>query len=123
MAEPVEIAVDTYIRAWRETDAVRRAELVEACFSEDGRFVTRGGEYRGRSALLALMARIHADPRLLRIRIISAIDARGSTFRFRAAVDNQDGSSAEALDVGELDANGRISLVLTFAGALADTPA
>ena len=118
MAEPIEIAVDTYIRAWLEPDAARRAELVEACFATDGRFVTRGGEHRGRSALLALMARVHADPQLLRIRLVSGIDARGTTFRFRAVADYRDGSSPETTDVGEIDASGRVALVLTFGDPL-----
>jgi hypothetical protein len=41
MATLVELAVDTYIRAWRERDPVVRATLLEACFAADGRFVTR----------------------------------------------------------------------------------
>lgn len=120
MAEPIEAVVATYIRAWLEPDPALRAELVEACFAPEGRFVTRGGEYRGRSALLALMARVHTDPQLLRIRVISPIDARGTTFRFRAVAHYRDGSSPETMDAGEMDASGRISLVLTFGGALPD---
>jgi hypothetical protein len=120
MPSAVEVAVDTFIRAWSEPEPRARASLVEACFAADGRFVTRGAEFRGRSALLTLMARIHADPQIQRIRLGSVIDARGTTFRYRGVVENRDGSSAEALDVGEIDGNGQISLVLTFAGPLAE---
>src|SRR5438309_9140490 len=77
MPSPVQIAVDTYIRAWSERDAALRATMLEACFAEDGRMVTRSREIRGRAALAQEMARILADPQLARIRVASAIDALG----------------------------------------------
>lgn len=82
--------------------------------------VMRGREVRGRAALLDEMARIHADPRLSRIRVASAIDARHTTFRYRGVVEFTDGTSAEAFDAGEIDATGLISLVLTFGGPLGE---
>jgi hypothetical protein len=120
MPSPVEIAVDTFIRAWSERDSAARAKLVEACFAENGRMVTRGREIRGRAGLLEEMNRILSDPRLLRVRAGSAIDARGTTFRYRGIVEFTDGTSAEAFDAGEIDGDGRISLILTFAGPLGD---
>jgi len=112
--------VETFIRAWRERDPVLRAHLLESCFASDGRFVTRGRELRGREALAAEMARIHADPRIVNIRLASVIDASGTTFRYRGVVEFADGNSAEALDAGEIDGSGLISLVLTFAGPLCE---
>ena len=94
--------------------------MLEACFADDGRMVTRSREIRGRAALSDMIGRFLSDPRLLRIRVTSAVDARGTTFRYRAAADFQDGTTAEAFDAGEIDASGRISLILTFAGPLAD---
>jgi hypothetical protein len=82
--------------------------------------VTASREIRGRAALIQELTRFLADPKLLRIRLLSAVDARGTTFRYRAAADMQDGTSAEAFDAGQIDADGRISLILTFAGPLAD---
>jgi hypothetical protein len=120
MPSPVEIAVDTYIRAWSERDSVVRAKMLEACFAEDGRMVTRSREIRGRAGLANEMARFLADPRLLRVRVTSAIDARGTTFRFRGVAEFRDGTTAEAFDAGEIDATGRISLLLTFAGPLGE---
>lgn len=61
-----------------------------------------------------------ADPRLSRIRVTSAIDARGTTFRYRAVAEFRDGTSLESFDAGESDADGRIALILTFAGPLAE---
>lgn len=118
MRSAVEVAVDTYILASQERDAAVRTRLLEACFAEDGRMVTRSREIRGRAALAAELARAHDDPKFAGIRVVSAVDAQGTTFRFRAVVDFRNGTSAEAFDAGEIDADGRISLILTFAGPL-----
>lgn len=109
-------SVDTYIRAWQARDPAARAALLEECFAADGRFVMRTRELRGRAALAELMASVHADPKLVAIRVIGAIDLVGKTFRFRAVVDRTDGTSPETLETGELDASGRIALILTFTG-------
>lgn len=118
MASAVEVAVDTYIRACSERDPAIRARLIEECFAVDGRIVARSREIRGRRALADFLGGFLADPRLLRIRLMSEIDARGTTFRYRAVADFRDGTSAESFDAGEIDARGRISVILTFAGAL-----
>lgn len=123
MSQPIELAVDTYVRAWNERDRAVRQMMIDECFAADGRFVTRTREFRGRAALDELMAHFIADPNMLGIRVISAIDAQGTTFRFRAVADRRDGVSTENLEVGEVDAKGRISLILTFSGPLADVPA
>jgi hypothetical protein len=120
MPSPVEIAVDTYVRAACETDPVARGALLEACFAADGRMVTRSGEIRGRQALADSFTRFHANPQLLRIRVISAIDAQGTTFRYRAVAEFRDGTVLESFDAGQIDADGRISLLLVFAGPLGD---
>jgi hypothetical protein len=120
MKTAVEVAVETFIRAWSERDPAVRAQMLDACFAVDGRMVTRSREIRGRAALGEEMTRIQADPQLGRIRLLSAIDARGTTFRYRGAVERKDGTTAENFDAGEIDSEGRISLVLTFAGPLAD---
>jgi hypothetical protein len=120
MSSPVEKAVATYVRASNERDPALRAQLIEQCFAADGRMLTRSGEIRGRAGILEMLARVHADPRLLRVRLLSAIDAGHTTFRFRGAVELRDGTLLESLDTGEIDADGRISLILTFAGPLAN---
>ncbi len=112
-------AVETYVRAWQERDPDARARLLEQCFAADGRFVTRGRVFQGRAALAELMASVHADPLLVAIRVVSAIDAVGRTFRFRAVGDRADGTSPETFEAGELDDAGRIATILTFPGPLA----
>lgn len=122
MANAVEIAAETYVRACLERDATARAALFEACLAEDVRMVTPGRSIEGRAALVTMLERFLTDERLLRIRMTSAIDARGTIFRYRAVADFKDGTSAEAFDAGEIDASGRIALILTFAGPLASAP-
>jgi len=120
MSSSVEVAVATYVRAASERDADRRARLLDTCLAEDARFVTRSRVYRGRAEIAQMLARGLSDPELVGIRIASAIDAQGTTFRYRAVADRRDGSSAESFDAGEIDSNGQICLILAFAGALAD---
>ncbi len=120
MPSAVEDAVHTYIRAWSERDPARRTALIEACFAVDGRMVTRSREIRGRDALAAEMARTHADPEHLGIRVTSNIDASGTTFRFSAVADRRDGSRPESFDAGEVDSQGLISVLFTFAGPLGE---
>lgn len=120
MPSPVEIAVQTYIRASGERDPAARAKLLEACFAEDGRFVTRSAVIRGRAGVDAMLARSLADPQMLGFRVASVIDAAGTTFRYRSIVERRDGTSIEFFDAGEIDADGRITTLLVFSGSLAD---
>lgn len=95
-----------------------RATLLDACWAVNGRLVTRSRVVVGRAALAADLAAFWADPQWRGIRLLSAIDARGTTFRYRAAAERHDGTSIEAFDAGEIDADGRIQTILTFAGPL-----
>jgi hypothetical protein len=120
MPSPVQIAVDTYIRAGQERDPVQRKQLLEACFAPDGRMVSRTREIRGHAAIAAEFERFAADPEAVGVRLISAVDAVGNTFRYRSVIDRRDGTSLEFFDAGEIDASGRISVLLLFAGPLRD---
>jgi len=120
MPSVVEHAVDTYIRMASERDPETRARMIEACWAQDGRLVAHGGAVlRGRDAMLAMFARVAADPSIAGVRVL-ARDVRGTTFRFRYATDRVDGTSTEGFDAGEVDATGRISLLLAFTGPLVD---
>jgi hypothetical protein len=112
-------AVELYIRAAHERDPATRAALLESCFAADGRLVTTSRELRGRDAVAAMLTRFHSSAEPPTIRVTSAVDLRGTIFRFRSAVDTAEGTT-EFFDAGELDADGRIKLIVTFAGPLAD---
>lgn len=119
MTSAVETAVETYIRAAGERDPVARAKLLEACFAENARFVTRRGVIHGRAGVDAMLARAFDDPETLGFRLASVIDAGGTTFRFRSIVERRDGTSLEFFDAGEIDDEGKIVTIFVFAGPLA----
>ncbi len=117
MPSPTEIAAQTYVAAWQEPDAVTRARLIDGCFAAEGRIVSPGAVIRGRAALAAAIDDFFADPRGLSARRVSAIDAQGPIFRFRSVVEDRDGRIVfDGLDAGEIDADGRITVLLTFGG-------
>jgi hypothetical protein len=121
MTMPIQATVDTYVKACMERNPARRAALLERCFSENGRMVTASQEIVGRAGLLKMLDRFWADPDLLGVRVTTVVDAKGTIFRYRAIADFANGRTAEAFDAGEIDASGRISLILTFAGPLTDS--
>jgi hypothetical protein len=110
-----EIAAQTYVAAWQEADAAARARLIEACFAVEGRIVSRGAVIRGRAGLAAAIDDFLADPRGLSARLASAIDVQGPIFRLRAVVEDRDGRIVfDGFDAAEVDADGRIAVLLTF---------
>jgi hypothetical protein len=117
MSSPTEIAARTYVAAWQESNVAARAALIDACFAVDGRIVSRAAVIRGRPALAAAMSDFFSDPRGLRARLASDIEAQGPIFRFRAGVEDHDGRLVfDGFDAAEVDADGRIAVLLTFGG-------
>jgi hypothetical protein len=112
------MAAQTYVAAWKEPDAVTRARLIDRCFAAEGRIVSPGAVISGRAALAAAIDGFFADPRGLSARLVSAIDAQGPIFRFRSVVEDRDGRIVfDGFDAGEVDDDGRITVLLTFGGA------
>ena len=67
-----------------------------------------------------MLDRFLGDPQNLGFRMASVVDAAGTTFRYRSFVLRKDGRELEFFDAGEIDADGRITTLLVFAGPLAD---
>jgi hypothetical protein len=110
-----EIAARTYVAAWQEADAAGRGRLLDSCFAAEGRIVSRGNVIRGRAALAASIDDFFADPRGLSARLVGAIDTQGPIFRFRSVVEDRDGRVVfDGFDAAEVDADGRITVLLTF---------
>ena len=110
-------AAENYIRVSREPDAAKRAALLEECFAETGRVISRSRAIAGRAAIAEMFAAFFADPQNVGVRVLS-FDAAGNTFRFRVAVDRADGTSSEIFDAGAVDEDGRIAVILTFVGPM-----
>ena len=118
MSSPTELAAKSYVAAWQEPDTPARARLLEACFATDGRLVTPATVMRGRAALAEAIDSFLTDPRGLSARLISSIDVQGPMFRFRSVVEDRDGRVVfDSFDAGEVDGEGRITVLLAFGGA------
>ena len=83
--------------------------LIDACFAEEGRIVSRGGTIIcGRAALVTAVDDFFADPRGLSARLLTGIDVQGPLFRFRSVVEDRDGRIVfDGFDAAEVDADGR----------------
>lgn len=120
MPTPVQLAAETYIKVFSERDPAKRKALIEACWAEDGRLVTASRVIRGRDGIEKMAAAFLADPQWKHIRMLSVIDAEGTTFRFRGLAERHDGTGVEAFDAGEIGPDGKIVTIYTFAGPLQD---
>ena len=116
--QDVRSSIESYIAAWNERDSEARARLIERACADDFRLLTTGRCIRGREALNAAIADFQKRRPGERARLTSAIEIYASTFRYVGVVEGEGGTPAENLDTGEHDAEGRIVLILTFAGAV-----
>jgi hypothetical protein len=111
--------VDTYLSAYGEPDAARRAELIGRVWAADGRLVDpplAADGHPGISDMAAAVQRQFADHRFRRV---SAIDGHHDQFRFAWELVGPDGSVAvSGLDVGELADDGRLRRITGFFGDL-----
>lgn len=114
MTAQTEAAARMYAAAWEEPDAGKRARMIEDCFAADGRIATSGDGIRGRAALAAAISELREDPRGLAVRLLEPIDVQGRKFRLRSVVEQRDGSATQFFDAGEVDADGRIAILITF---------
>lgn len=116
--DAVETAIERYISAWNEEDAVLRRRLLDACWSERGTYVDPAVALRGRDALAAHIAAVRAGRPGARLEFASAIDAHHDVLRFHWRVVRADGTTGDiSLDIGEMDADGRIARMIGFFGA------
>jgi hypothetical protein len=115
----LEILVDTYLSAWNETDADRRAELVERAWAADGRLIDPPLAAEGHAGISDMAAALHAQFPGHEFRRASGIDTHHEQLRFAWELVGLDGAVALAgVDVGELAADGRLSRVTGFFGDL-----
>ena len=116
MSHRTQDAVLTYVAAWNENDDSRRGQLLETCWSEHGTITFPGTQVVGREGLSAVMGafrREHPDDRPV---LTSGIDAHHQCFRFQATVVRPDGTTyGSATEVGEIDSDGSIMRILSFA--------
>jgi SnoaL-like domain len=111
--------IDTYLAAWNETDASRRAELVGTVWVADGQLIDPPATGEGHAGISDLAAALHAQFPGHVFRRSTAVDAHHDTFRFGWELVGPDGSIALAgVDVGQIDQSGQLQRVSGFFGEL-----
>lgn len=115
----VTTTIDTYLSAYGEPDAGRRAGLIEAAWTEDGRLLDpplTGEGHDGISAAADALQQHYAGHRFRRT---SDIDAHHEMLRFAWELVAPDGAVVlTGLDVGELAEDGRLARITGFFGEL-----
>jgi len=111
--------VDTYLTAWMERDATRRASMIERVWAADGRLIDPPFAAEGHSGISEMMAAAQTQFPGHHFRRTSGIDAHHDHLRFGWELVAADGSvTLSGTDVGELDADGRLRRITGFFGPL-----
>jgi hypothetical protein len=111
--------VDTYLSAYGEPDAARRAELISQVWAADGRLVDPPLAAEGHDAISDMAATLQQQFTDHRFRRVSGIDEHHDQFRFAWELVGPDGTVAvSGMDVGELGEDGRLRRITGFFGEL-----
>ena len=113
--------VDTYLDMWNENDPAKRAELIETAWATSAHYVDPMLEADGHDALSAMVEGVHAQFPGHTFRRQSGVDAHHDRVRFAWDLVAPDGAVTVAgIDVGVLDADGKLQSITGFFG---DPPA
>jgi hypothetical protein len=106
-----------YVAAWNEPDAATRLKILERCWADDGAYVDPTVELRGRSALCEHISTVQASRPGARLEMMSGVELHHHVVRFLWRLVRADGRAGEtSIDVGEVDADGRLTKILGFFG-------
>ena len=115
--EPAVANVLDYVAAWNEPDAATRLKILERCWAGDGAYVDPNVELRGRSALCEHISKVQAGRPGARLEMMSGVELHHHVVRFLWRLVRADGRAGEtSLDVGEVDADGRLTKIVGFFG-------
>ncbi len=111
--------IDTYLEAYSETDAARRAELIAEVWTADGMLIDPPLDGTGHDGISALTDVVHAHFPGHTFRRTTAVDAHHDVARYGWELVAPDGAVTLAgMDVAQLTDDGRIRRVLGFFGPL-----
>src|SRR4051812_44031709 len=112
-------AVDRYLAALNEPDAVRRRRLIEQAWTPHGSLTDPPLVGEGHDGLAAVGDAFHEHYAGHRFERTSAVDEHHGRYRFAWALLGPDGSTAvTGLDTGILAGDGRVGDVVGFFGEL-----
>ena len=114
----VTTTVDTYFDMWNETDADKRAELIEQAWGPEARYLDPMLEADGHQALSEMVAGVHTQFPGQRFERTSGIDAHHDLVRFAWQLAGPEGVTVAGIDVGEIDGDGRLRRITGFFGDL-----
>jgi ketosteroid isomerase-like protein len=111
--------VDTWLEAYAEPDAARRAELVARVWADDGLLADPPFDARGREQITAMGDTVLAHFPGHRFRRTSGIDLHHGTARYAWEIVSPEGNAVlYGLDVADVDETGRLTRVVGFFGDL-----
>lgn len=115
----VETTIDTYLEAYCEPDAQRRAALIAQVWATDGQLLDPPFDGTGHEALAGLTDAVLSHFPGHRFRRTSAVDTHHDIARYGWELVAADGAVAVAgLDVADLGPDGRLQRVVGFFGPL-----
>ena len=113
----LETTVDTYLATWNETDAPKRAALIEASLAADLWYRDPLLEADGLEAYEGMIAAVQAQFPGLVMRRTSPVDGHRDLVRFNWALGEPGAEPVFAgLDVAKHDADGKLHRIIGFAG-------
>jgi hypothetical protein len=106
-----------YMAAWNESDAAKRMALLEKAWADEGVYIDPVADVKGRDALAATIAALHAQQPGARIELASGVDQHHNQIRFRWDFIGADGKTQiQGIDVGEIAPDGRIARIVGYWG-------
>lgn len=118
MTDPT-TTVDTYLEAYSEPDAARRAELIGRAWAPDGQLIDPPLTGEGHTGISEAADAVQTHYALHRFRRVSAVDAHHGHLRFAWELAAPDGTVVlTGLDAGELADDGRLQRIVGFFGEL-----
>jgi hypothetical protein len=116
--------ITTYLEMLNETDADRRAALVEQVWADDGCWIDPPFEAQGRAAINDAVGGVQQQFPGAYFRQVSGVDAHHDLFRFAwELVGADDAVIVGGIDVGQVAEDGRFRRVTGFLGELPEVAA
>jgi hypothetical protein len=111
--------VADYLLAWDTTDDAVRREALERAWSPDGSYQDPTTRVIGREAFTEQLVGFHERLPGTHFELASRVDGYADRFRFAWRLLDAEGTvKLEGVDIGALDAEGRIASITGFFGAL-----
>ena len=113
--------VKSYLAAWNEPDAAKRAPHLSTCWADGAIYVDPVSRGEGRDGLDEIITGFHAQRPGSSIALVSGIDQHHDQIRFRWDFrDENNNTLVSGIDVGEVAEDGRLAKIAGFWG---DPPA